>query len=64
MSYSFVWWNWFQWQKHIDWLALNGFNLPLAFTGQETIWRDLYLEMGLTQKEIDDYFTGPAFLAW
>lgn len=24
----------------------------------------VYLALGLTQSEIDDYFTGPAFLAW
>ena len=23
------------WVKHIDWMALNGINLPLAFVGQE-----------------------------
>lgn len=24
----------------------------------------MYLALGLTQSEIDEYFTGPAFLAW
>lgn len=24
----------------------------------------VYLALGLTQVEIDEYFTGPAFLAW
>lgn len=24
----------------------------------------VYLALGLTQSEIDEYFTGPAFLAW
>lgn len=24
----------------------------------------VYLNLGLTQSEIDEYFTGPAFLAW
>jgi alpha-N-acetylglucosaminidase len=38
-SYSFVWWNWTRWEREIDWMALNGINLPLAFTGQEEIWR-------------------------
>ncbi|KAM9296713.1 alpha-N-acetylglucosaminidase [Gastrophryne carolinensis] len=45
-------------------MALNGINMPLAFTGQETIWQKVYLSLGLTQSEIDEYFTGPAFLAW
>ena len=34
-GYSFVWWQWADWETHIDWMALNGINLPLAFSGQE-----------------------------
>lgn len=45
-------------------MALNGVNFALAFTGQEYIWQKLFLEIGLSQDEVDDYFTGPAFLAW
>ena len=34
-SYSMSWWDWAQWEKFIDWMALNGINQPLAVTGQE-----------------------------
>lgn len=64
VSYSFVWWNWTRWEREIDWMAMNGINLPLAFTGQEAIWQKVYLRIGLTQQEIDQHFGGPAFLAW
>ncbi len=30
LGYSFVWWDWKDWEKHIDWMALNGINLPLG----------------------------------
>lgn len=63
-SYSFVWWDWARWEQEIDWMALNGINLALAWNGQEAIWQRVYLALGLTQSEIDTYFTGPAFLAW
>ncbi|KAJ8040396.1 Alpha-N-acetylglucosaminidase [Holothuria leucospilota] len=63
-SYSFVWWNWTRWEQEIDWMALNGYNLPLAFNGQEGIWQKVYLKMGLTQADLDKHFGGPAFLAW
>ena len=63
-SYSFVWWDWTRWQREIDWMALNGINLPLAFNGQEAIWQKVYLQMGLSQQELDEHFGGPAFLAW
>lgn len=45
-------------------MALNGYNLPLAFNGQEGIWQKVYLKMGLTQADLDKHFGGPAFLAW
>jgi alpha-N-acetylglucosaminidase len=63
-SYSFVWWDWAQYEEHIDWMALNGVNLPLAFTGQEVIWKKIYMDLGLSAKDVDDYIAGPAFLAW
>jgi alpha-N-acetylglucosaminidase len=37
-----VWWKWDQWEKEIDWMALQGINLPLAFTGQEAIWQKVF----------------------
>ncbi|CAN8004413.1 unnamed protein product, partial [Ixodes hexagonus] len=63
-SYSMVWWNWTRWEQEIDWMALSGINLPLAFNGQEEIWRRTFLKLGLSQAEIDPFFSGPAFLAW
>jgi hypothetical protein len=40
---SYVWWDWERWEKEIDWMALHGINLPLAFTGQETIWQKVFM---------------------
>ncbi|CAL9699636.1 unnamed protein product [Knipowitschia caucasica] len=63
-SYSSVWWDWSRWEREIDWMALNGINLPLAFTGQEALWLEVYRSLGLNQTELDEFFSGPAFLAW
>ncbi|XP_038725548.1 alpha-N-acetylglucosaminidase [Tripterygium wilfordii] len=63
-SYSYVWWDWERWEKEIDWMALQGINLPLAFTGQETIWQKVFLGFNITTEELNDFFGGPAFLAW
>ena len=59
-----VWWDFERWEREIDWMALNGLNLILAFTGQEYVWKEFYTNVGLTEAEITDYFSGPAFLAW
>ncbi|XP_063537881.1 alpha-N-acetylglucosaminidase [Cydia strobilella] len=63
-SYSFAWWSAPDWQQHVEWMALNGINLALAPVAQETAWTRIYRRLGLTDEEINDHFTGPAFLAW
>ncbi|CAF4019656.1 unnamed protein product, partial [Adineta steineri] len=63
-SYSAVFWNFSRWEKEIDWMAMNGVNLVYATTGMEYIYNKVFLRMGFPQSELDDYFTGPAFLAW
>ena len=59
-GYTMPWWGWSQWEHFIDWMALNGINLPLAITGQESVWYEVWSELGLTDEEIRSYFTGPA----
>ncbi|XP_062169600.1 alpha-N-acetylglucosaminidase-like [Alnus glutinosa] len=63
-SYSFAWWDWKRWEKEIDWMALQGINFPLAFTGQEAIWQRVFQKFNLSKTDLDDFFGGPGFLAW
>ena len=37
-GYSMPWWQWDEWERFIDWMAMNGVNMPLAITGQEAVW--------------------------
>lgn len=59
-----MWWNWSHWEREIDWMALHGVNLPLSFIGQEYVWREVYNELGLNDNDLDEFFSGPAFLPW
>lgn len=63
-GYTMAWWQWRDWERLIDWMALNGVNMPLAITGQEAIWLRVWKKLGLDEKDIKNYFTGPAHLAW
>ncbi|XP_022885234.1 alpha-N-acetylglucosaminidase-like isoform X1 [Olea europaea var. sylvestris] len=63
-SYTFAWWDWERWEKEIDWMALQGINLPLAFTGQEAIWQKVFQNFNVTAADLNNFFGGPAFLAW
>ena len=63
-GYALPWCTWDEWEWFIDWMALNGINMPLAITGQEYIWLDVWQQMGLSADEIRAYFSGPAHLPW
>ncbi|MBO4504327.1 MAG: alpha-N-acetylglucosaminidase [Bacteroidales bacterium] len=63
-GYTMPWWNWEMWERFIDWMALNGINMPLAITGQEAVWYEVWREFGLTDAEVRNYFSGPAHLPW
>lgn len=63
-GYTMAWWDWNRWEKLIDWMAMNGINMPLAITGQEAVWQKLLREYSFTDKEIKDFIAGPAFLPW
>ena len=63
-GYTMPWWGWSEWEHFIDWMALQGINLPLAITGQEAIWYQIWTELGLSDEEVRSYFTGPAHLPW
>jgi alpha-N-acetylglucosaminidase len=63
-GYTMPWWKWKDWERFIDWMALNGVNLPLAITGQEKVWLNVWKKFGLTDDEVRSFFTGPAYLPW
>lgn len=63
-GYTMVWWKWEDWERFIDWMALNGVNMPLANTGVEAVWQKVWRRHGLTDEQIRSYFTGPAHLPW
>lgn len=63
-GYTMPWWKWEDWERLIDWMALNGVNMPLANTGQEAVWQKVWRKHGLTDEQIRSYFTGPAHLGW
>ncbi len=63
-NYTMSWWDWERWEKEIDWMALNGINTPLALTGQNAVWSRVYKSLGFTDKDLDGFFSGPAYFNW
>ncbi|OAA68912.1 Alpha-N-acetylglucosaminidase [Cordyceps fumosorosea ARSEF 2679] len=63
-AYSFVWYQWSDWEKLLDWAALHGVNFQLAWVGYEKIYLDCFRQLGLADDDILAFFTGPAFQPW
>jgi len=63
-NYSASWWDFERWEKEIDFMALNGINMPLCAVGIEGIWYYTLTEFGFTDEEARSFIAGPAFLAW
>ncbi len=64
LGYTMPWWQWPDWERLIDWMALNGINMPLAITGEEAVWEKVWQNYGMTTDQIRAFFTGPAILPW
>lgn len=63
-NYTMSWWDWDRWQWEIDWMALNGINMPLALTGQNSIWDKVYKSLGFSDKDLEGFYSGPAYFNW
>ena len=63
-GYTMPFWDWKRWERFIDWMALNGVNLPLAITGQEAVWYNVWTSLVMTGRQVREYFTGPSYLPW
>ncbi len=61
-GYSLPWFDWAQWERLIDWMALNGINTPLAVTGQEAVWQAVCRRLGMTEEQITEFLAGPPYL--
>ena len=63
-GYTMPFWKWKEWERCIDWMALNGINMPLAVTGMEKVLQEMWKEEGFSGDEVRGFFTGAAHLPW
>ncbi|MBT2563126.1 alpha-N-acetylglucosaminidase [Pedobacter sp. ISL-68] len=64
ISYSMSFYTWEDWERELDWMALNGVNLVLAPVGMEAVWQKTLKKLGFTDQEALAFIPGPAFGAW
>lgn len=64
LNYSASWWTWERWQREIDYMAMNGINMPLSVVGLEGVWYHTLLQFGFSDLEAREFLVGPAYFAW
>lgn len=64
LSYTAPWWDWERWQREIDFMAMNGINMPLQPIGLDAVWYETLLRMGFTDLEARTFLVGPGHQAW
>ncbi|QKX57787.1 uncharacterized protein TRUGW13939_04907 [Talaromyces rugulosus] len=63
-GYTAAFWTWEDWELELDWAAIHGINLALAWVGYEHTLREAFKGVGLTDDLILPFFSGPAFQPW
>jgi alpha-N-acetylglucosaminidase len=63
-GYTMAWWDWQEWERELDFLALMGVNMPLAMKGHECVWRAVMTRIGMSDVEVRSFLCGPNFLPW
>jgi len=63
-GYTMAFWDWARWERELDLMALHGINTPLLATGAEVVYRNVYRDLGLASRDIDEFIAGPPFLPW
>lgn len=64
LSCTAAWCNWERWQREIDFMAIQGINMPLMVTGLEGVWYNTLSEFAFSDDEARTYLVGPAYFSW
>ncbi len=64
-SYSMAFWDWEQWEKEIDRMALQGINMPLmAVYSQYAVWQNTLRRYIVSEDVIRKFLPGAGYEAW
>ncbi len=63
-SYSMRSWQWDEWEKELDFMAMNGINMPLTVVGYEAVVFYTLIDYGFSEKEALTFIAGPSYYPW
>nr|WP_245354308.1 alpha-N-acetylglucosaminidase TIM-barrel domain-containing protein [Brachybacterium sacelli] len=63
-GYTTAFWEWQEWERHIDWMALHGVTAPLNLVGHEWVLVRMLRDLGMDPQDAARFVGGPAFFPW
>lgn len=63
-GYTFAFWDFPDFERLLDYMAMSGYNLALNILGHEAVVRQALRAVGYPEEGLRAYFAGPAFLPW
>lgn len=63
-GYTGPYWQWPQWERMIDVLALHGINEVLVYIGAEAVYQQTFRKFGYSDEELRKWFPTPAHQPW
>lgn len=64
LGYSMRSWQWDKWEKEIDFMAMNGINMPLTVVGSEATMFYTLCDFGISEKDALGFIAGPSYYPW
>lgn len=64
LGYSMAFWQWEDWEKEIDFMAMNGINMPLSVVGTQAVWYYTLRKFGYSNVGALRFLSGPAYWPW
>ncbi|MDD6012438.1 MAG: alpha-N-acetylglucosaminidase [Oscillospiraceae bacterium] len=63
-GYSMRSWQWDKWEKELDFMAMNGINMPLSVVGTEAVMFYTLQDFGMSEKDALAFIAGPSYYPW
>lgn len=63
-GYSMAYWNFDKFEKMLDFMLLNGVNLPLFVVGIEAVWYQVLIKNNFTKEEALKFISSPSHFPW
>ncbi len=63
-GYTMAWWDWPQWERELDRLAIQGTNIALVTEGQEQVWINTLTQYGYNEDDVRKWLVMPTHQPW